>query len=336
MRRFPAVGRRSALVGKAGAIDEDRLREIETSSVMVRIAPSADATIQAEDDERPGAGAARGPIGAIRRHPLGSFYILTFLLSWGYWVPNAILGGHWSHAPGLLAPMISGIVVTSATTGMAGLRDLAARMLRWRVRLAWYLWAMAPLGVAVAAAGVVSLAGDRFPPLAEWSEMNGFASIGGWAALGLILVVNCYGEETGWRGFALPRFRRRHDEIAASLLVSIPWALWHLPTFFIDSGYRDFPIVFLPGWLLGFFAAAVVMTWLYEGARSSVLIIALMHLSLNIGSTTTASEGAISAVVTMAVIVWSIAIAAAWRRRDARRAAALGQDRAGFRSEAEG
>ena len=70
---------------------------------------------------------------AVRRHPLGAFYGITFLVSWGYWVTDALAGGRWSHAPGLLGPMIAAIVVTATTRGFAGSRDLARRMLRWRV-----------------------------------------------------------------------------------------------------------------------------------------------------------------------------------------------------------
>jgi uncharacterized protein len=251
----------------------------------------------------------------IHRHPLAAFYVITFLVSWSYWVTDAAAGGRWSHAPGLLGPMIAAVVVTGLTKGAAGLRDLGKRMIRWRVEPRWYLWVLAPFGVALGVAGVISLAGGRSPSLGEWSEMNGFAGLGGSTALLVILVVNGYGEETGWRGYALPAFRRQHDEITASLLVAVPWALWHAPLFFIDSAYRDFPLTFLPGWLLGFFALSVVLTWTYEGARRSIFVAALLHLSLNVGTATTASEGTIAGVVTMAVIVWSVAIAARWRHR---------------------
>lgn len=315
LHRFPQVARRWGVVSADGKIDEARLREFATGSVVVRITlPKSSSLPPAE--ERGEDNDEATSMGLISRHPLASFYALTFLLSWGYWVPDALLGGRWSHAPGLMGPMVAALVITGVTAGTAGLRDLITRMFRWRVAVKWYLWVLAPLLLALITAGFLALGGGEFPPFDEWTEINGFAAITGWAGLGLALIVNCFGEETGWRGFALPAFRRRHHELTASLLVAAPWALWHLPTFFIDSGYRDFPIVFLPGWLLGFFALAVVMTWIYEGADSSILIIALLHLSLNIGSTSLASKGLVSAVVTTSVIIWSIAIAAHWRRRD--------------------
>ena len=315
VRRSPAVGRRFGVLDKGGAIDGVRLRETAKSIVMVRIVPTEPRGVRGDNHEASEGALSPGLTGAIRRHPLGSFYALTFLLSWGYWVPDALSGGHLSHTPGLLGPMISALIITAVTQGRAGVRDLFSGMVRWRVPIRWYLWAVAPLVVAVAVASVTSLGSDGFPGLAKWERMNGFPAIGAWA-IGLILLVNAFGEETGWRGFALPRFRRRHTELQASFLLFIPWVLWHGPTFFIDSGYRSFNLLFLPGFVLGIFAGAVVLTWMYEGARSSILIVALWHLSLNIGSATKAGEGAPAVVVTMFVIVWSIFVSRGWRRRD--------------------
>ena len=308
--RFPGMARRLGIAGKGDSTA--RLHSLAKRMVMVRVLPTDDGALLA-DAARTRDG-TRGPLGWIRRHPLGAFYALTFLLSWGYWVPDAASGGHISHTPGLMGPMLAAFAVTGAVDGRAGLRDLVARMARWRVPVRWYLAAAAPLLVAIGAAAIVALGPGGFPSLAKWARMDGFPALGLLGTFALILVVNAFGEETGWRGFALPRFRRRHAKLEASFLLSIPWMLWHIPTFFLDTGYRGFSPLMIPGFALGIFAGAVVLTWLYEGARSSILIVALWHAFLNVGSATKAGEGAVQVAVTLSVIVWSLLIARMWRR----------------------
>lgn len=320
LRRFPGMARRWGIAGPDGTIDQERLRELATRPVIVRILPdnavwtAGQPAQHAEDGE---AERGRGVMAAVRRHPLAAFYLFTFALSWGYWVPDALAGGHRSHFPGLLGPAIAAIAITGLTRGRAGLRDLGSRMLRWRVPARWYLAAVAPLLVAVAAAAILQLTGAGFPGWAAFGRMPGLPDLGVVGAVAGTLLINGFGEETGWRGFALPGFRRWHARLQASVLVAIPWVLWHLPTFFLDSGYRGTlsPLV-LPGFVFGIFAGSIVLTWLYEGAGCSVLLVALWHTSFNLGSATRAAEGVIAALVTVFVIVSAFVIARGWRGSD--------------------
>ena len=45
-------------------------------------------------------------------------------------------------------------------------------------------------------------------------------------------------EESGWRGFVLPRLQARHSVLVASIIVWFFWGLWHLP---LDI-YQGIPI----------------------------------------------------------------------------------------------
>lgn len=235
----------------------------------------------------------KGPLGWVRRHPLGAFYAVTFLVSWGYWVPDAISGGHHSHTPGLLGPMVAAVVVTGAVEGTVGLRELWSRMIRWRVPLRWYLAAAAPLVFAVGVAAFVSLGAGLCPsavPPAPRPAPGQPAGVGSLDALA--------------RPDLLPRHR-------------LPWLQ-------PDAAARV---------RLGDLRRAVVLTWLYEGAGCSILLVALWYAFLNLGSATNAGEGAVQVSVTMLVIIWSLLIARSWRR-----AAAIGRFRsaagAGSRNQA--
>ena len=98
----------------------------------------------------------------VKRHPVLSFYALVFAISWGGLL--LVVGGPDGISatpeqverlllPALLAtfagPSIAGIVLTGLVHGRAGLRDLLARMTRWRVGVRWYAVALltAPLFV---------------------------------------------------------------------------------------------------------------------------------------------------------------------------------------------
>lgn len=256
---------------------------------------------------------------AVRRHPLAAYFLLAYTLSWSYWIPVALTGGHLSHFPGLLGPMLAALLVTTIVTGGAGLRELLSRMARWRVPVRWYAAAAAPVAVGLLAVGGLWLTGSDLPSLAQLSTMPGLPAVGWVGVFLLALVVNGYGEETGWRGFAWPRLRDRHGLGGAAVLLAFPWAVWHVPTFWLDTGMRGFPLLLLPGFLVGIAAGAVVLGWLYERARCSALIVAVFHALLNMASATKGTEELIAGVVSAVVIVWAVTILRVAGRRGARR-----------------
>jgi membrane protease YdiL (CAAX protease family) len=257
--------------------------------------------------------------GWIRAHPLLAFVGLSYALSWGYWLPLILtgqivrLGATVTQFPGLLGPMVAAFLVTSVTQGRTGMLDLLRRVLRWRVPARWWLFA---LGSPAALAGVAVLV-MAFGP-AEL-DLGGFSRMAGLPEWGVVfvwlmfVVVNGLGEETGWRGYALPILRRRHGTLAASILLVPIWAGWHLPLFFLLQSYRDLGLVGLPGFLLGLACGSIVLAWLYESASSSILIAAAWHGTYNLTVATAAGSGKVAAVVSVGVMVGAAAIA--WRDR---------------------
>ena len=244
----------------------------------------------------------------VRRHSFAAFVVLAYVFSWSYWVAIALIGGHGSHFPGLLGPLLAAFTVTFINQGRAGARDLLSRMFRWRVRLRWYAAALVPAVAGSATVAVLAVADNRWPTLHDLSTMPGLPSAGFGALLAMVLVINGYGEEVGWRGFAWARLRERHSIAGAAAILGIVWAGWHLPVFWLDTGMRDLDWFVIPGWIIGLMAGAVVLGWLYERACSSLLIVAIFHTLLNLASATLATEGLPAAVTTTAVIFWAVVI----------------------------
>jgi membrane protease YdiL (CAAX protease family) len=257
----------------------------------------------------------------MRRRPLLTFFVLAYALSWAWWVPLVLAGelvrpgtGWPTHFPGLLGPALAAFVVTARTHGRAGVRDLVGRMGHWRVAPRWYGWVLAPLALFAVAATGVGLSGGGWPAVADFGVISGLSTVGVLGVCVLIFAVNAYGEETGWRGYALPALQRRHDPLTASLLLAVGWAGWHAPLFFLLASYRDFGAAVLPGFFIGMVAGAIVLTWLTNGAGGSVLLPALWHTSYNLVAGTAAAQGAVAAVVTTGVIGWALALAVQARR----------------------
>jgi membrane protease YdiL (CAAX protease family) len=87
-------------------------------------------------------------------------------------------------------------------------------------------------------------------------------------------------EEPGWRGWLLPRLQQRYSPLIASLLVWLPWALWHLPLDFTGGVGRTW-LNYLQVRVAFFIPVAILLTWLYNRSRGSIVVAGLFHAGLN-------------------------------------------------------
>jgi CAAX protease family protein len=242
------------------------------------------------------------------------YFVLAWLLSWADWIPMALggrvveVGGSETHMPGLLGPMLAAIIMTVATTGRAGLRELGARMVRWRI--GWRGWALAlsPLPMFLVAALVAVAAGEDWPAVADLGRFNGFPEIGPLGVWALLILVGGFGEETGWRGYALEHLEKRFGALAGTLVLAVGWALWHVPSFFVIDTYIKLGAAGMPGFLLGMMSGAIVLTWIYHRCRRSILAVAVWHGTFNLTSGTLAARGTIAAIVSTGVMVWAVVL----------------------------
>ena len=256
-------------------------------------------------------------IEAVRRHPVVAYVLVACGLSWAYWIPMALrgemvtAGGSVSHFPGLFGPAIGAVLITMVVDGRAGLRNLAAGIVRWRVSPALYAMAGVPVGILLVAIALTSATGGQWPTMADFARYTGLPSLA--VPLVVILVLaGAYGEEAGWRGFLTPRLLERHGPLTASLVVAGVWFSWHAPLFWVVDTYRAMGIAIVPMLGLGLVSGAIVLTWLYAKSGGSVLIVALWHTALNLGSATTAGSGLAGMLIWFATLVWAIAVVIGW------------------------
>ena len=231
----------------------------------------------------------KGIRGAIKRHPLISFFILANALSWLAWVPYILSNnglGVWDYTfelgqitgmlPGAyLGPLSAAFIVTLITGGRAGLRTWVGRLWRWRVRWHWYAIALLGVPAALIILGLFASGGQIFAPtLATLAMYVPF--------LILQMITTGLAEEPGWRDFALPRLQAKFGPMKSAFILGPLWALWHMPLFLTEWGgwgVSDWTRpVFFTIFCIGF---NIVMAWVFNSTGQSLPLAMLAHVSVN-------------------------------------------------------
>jgi CAAX protease family protein len=245
---------------------------------------------------------------------LAVYFVLAYALSWAWAIPLAAVhlvvrqGQGWpTHYPALLGPAIAAVIVTAWTMGRPGVRDLLARTGRWRVPARWWLVAVSPAAFLGLALLLMAATGKALPSVAEFGRFSGTPAIG-LAGVLLLIFVGALGEETGWRGYALPQLQRRFSPLASSLILAALWFGWHLPQFFLIATYRNFGAGGYVGMFLGLACGAVVLTWLYNRSGGSILLVAVWHGLYNLVAGTQAATGMLAAVVSTLIMIQAVAL----------------------------
>ena len=163
------------------------------------------------------------------------------------------------------------------------------------------------------AAGLAALWLSGRPPGPRWADLFVISGLPA-AALPMLaglVVLNGFGEEGGWRGFAQERLQRRHGPVRAALVTALAWAGWHGPLFVILASFRGFSAAVLPGFFLGMLAGAVVLAYVYNAAGGGIAAAACWHVTYNLSSASAAASGTAAAVATTFVMIWAVALLAA-------------------------
>ena len=106
----------------------------------------------------------------LKKHPLASFVVLAYGISWILWSPLVIAGQERSPEATLLVvlggfgPLLAALAVTAIVEGRAGLRPWRDRIFKWRVAARLYAVALLlPIVAAMAAFGLYRLLGGATP-----------------------------------------------------------------------------------------------------------------------------------------------------------------------------
>jgi uncharacterized protein len=224
----------------------------------------------------------QGVRSVLQRHPLISYFLVAYAISWGISFPLVIFlhtttASLWLDVLDASGPTLAAFILLAAMKGQRGIGELLRRYGRWRVGIIWYVIAIMLAPVLVI---FITLAQGGGAAILKGLQLFPVVFILGFFVGGPFL------EEPGWRGFALPRMQQHLGPLRGSLLLGFLWGVWHLPLFLMP-GY-DGSAVGIVGVSTALFAFILMTTfitpvfaWISNNTRSSLLLVMLLHSSIN-------------------------------------------------------
>jgi CAAX protease family protein len=220
------------------------------------------------------------------------YFGLAYLISWIIWLP-LILSKYgidslpalpkYHHYLGSFGPLIAACIIRLLSEGLEGVKDLLRRLVQWKVKWIWYVVVIIIPVLIVVVAGY----GDQLINKQTFT-MKGFATNDEFPQFGPLgyALFNFFtfgiGEETGWRGYALPKLQKRFSALVATLILAVGWACWHIPAFIYRPLYSQMDVAGIAGFFFSMLMGGIVLTWLYNSTRGSLLIVALFHAMIEL------------------------------------------------------
>jgi membrane protease YdiL (CAAX protease family) len=251
----------------------------------------------------------------IKQNSLVAYFVIAYAISWAFMLPLALsaqglIQKQFPYALYYLAstgPALSALIVTAFAEGRAGLRKLLGHLVKWRVGVGYYIFAVL---VPVALFGIALVINRIFT--GAWTDLGLLGQADYLPYLGIPGVLSVWfltygmGEEIGWRGFALPHLQRSRPAANAALLLGLIWAGWHLPAFFFRDTYIEMGPLGFPMFVVSIVFASVVFAWLYNSTGGSLLLVILFHVFFNWLSVSEAGGDYVAILMSAPMVTWAL------------------------------
>jgi membrane protease YdiL (CAAX protease family) len=240
------------------------------------------------------------------------FFSLAYFISWITWAPLyfSVLGSEafvFQHGLGALGPCIAALICTLVFDGKKGIKNFLLALVSFSKLVLLIVAVFAPFLLSILALVInffqSGVMGD-FSKIGLTKEFPGFNVL---TFFIYNLIFFGFGEEAGWRGFALPRLQSRFNALNSSLLLTVFWAIWHWPLFFYRPGYMSMDFAGILGWFFSLLTGSVLLTWLFNSSRGSILVCAIFHSTIDVAFTSDYLDKKIVGLMGMLITLWGIA-----------------------------
>ncbi len=244
---------------------------------------------------------------------LSTFFILAYIISWLIWLPlyaPAIglaplpkLPFH--HALGAFGPMLAALI-TITIFNKKELGALWKNTIKTGSLVLFAVSLLSPFLLFIISALVNNLCFGTDISLKHLGRSTEYPY---WSVTAVIIynvLTFGLGEEVGWRGLALPMLQRKYNALTASVILTLFWAVWHLPLFLYRPGYINMNSAGIVGWMLSLLTGSILLTWLFNSSRGSILLCAIFHATIDVAFTSPAADKHIVATMGILITIWGL------------------------------
>ena len=244
------------------------------------------------------------------------YFGLSYLISWIIWLPlygpafglTNLPTVPFLHAIGALGPLIASLITTWIFLKKQGLKNILKKCFQIKPLIYFAIALFSPFILAIMAS-VLSYFIDKTPlNLSGLLLTKEFPQFSFLTFFIYNLIFFGFGEEAGWRGFALPRLQNKLNALSASIVLTLFWALWHLPLFFYRPGYMNMEIAGIVGWVFSLLTGSILLTWIYNSSKASILMCAVFHSTIDIAFTADLAGKNIVNYMGFLITFWGILI----------------------------
>lgn len=234
--------------------------------------------------------------GFISKENPWHFFIITFTLTWIFWISAILLKKNFHNsivfllilAGGIFGKLIPAIVLPYLNFSKNEWKDFLIRIIDVkRIKPeGWFYCIFLPPIFAILSIIAVYLIKGFLP---SFEILLNFLK-NPLKLFSFMIFIFLYGplpEEMGWNGYELDIMQKKYSALVSSLIIGFFWGLWHLPLFFINGTYQHdvigfnsslFWLTFLPGVI----TLQILQTWLYNNNLRSTLTTVLIHFMVNL------------------------------------------------------
>jgi membrane protease YdiL (CAAX protease family) len=264
-----------------------------------------------------------------RLKPIAIYVGLAYFFSWLIFIPLALNHARLAflfpddaaharqqdlwHVPGGLGPALAALITLllfyKKETRQWFLNGYSLKKLRAK---SWVL-SFSPLlifAISLVVSRIVQQQWFDIPGFFRSNHLNHPANLLLWL---LPIIYYGFGEEAGWRGYALPALQSRYPAFKSTVILSLIWICWHIPSFFYRYNLKGMAYL---GFVLGIFAGAVWLTFLFNYTKGSILAVSLWHLTFNAVSMMGKDDVVLSATMSVMVMLLAVFVLLKYRLED--------------------